>query len=261
MHKKATLIIAAGLCAALSTASFAALKDFTVNGEKVTAADQKKVLDQLVAKGAPNNAETEKLVKDKFIEQKALLQAAKDKGRIEKLPEYKELLEVLKNDLLVRVYINDYLKKHPETEAELKAVYDKQKKDYGDQEMQLRVITTDTEDQAKAILEKLGKGANFAALAASAKPSNNPAGAGLTNWTSTRAFVPPIKAEVEKLEVGQYVKKPIEVGGKYNVVFLEGKRKALFPSYDSLKPQIRKAVAEQKVRKHVDSLIKKAKVQ
>lgn len=260
MQKK---IFVLGLAAVLAAGTASAeLKSFKVNGETVSVAEQKAIYDRAVAQGQPAGAELERQVKNYLIQQTVLLQEAK-KAKIADKPEVKQAINTARNNILVQGLAQDWARQHPVSEADMKKAYDADKKAYGDTEYQVRHILVKTEDQAKNLIQRLNKGADFGKLAQEfSEDTGNKAQGGLLGWVVPRSFVPAFGASFTSLKPGEVAQAPIRTEFGFHVVKLEAKRpEELYPSYESQKPVIRNALTNRFVQKYVQDIVKKAKVQ
>ena len=260
MDKK---VIALGVAAILiAGAANAELKAFKVNGETVTVAEQKAIYDRAVQAGQPAGEGLERQVKNLLIQQTVLLQEA-NKAKIANKPDVKRAIENSRDQILIQGLAQDWAQKNPVSEADIKKAYDQDKAAYGDTEYQVRHILVKTEDQAKNLISRLNKGADFGKLAQEfSEDTGNKGQGGLLGWVVPRSFVPAFGASFTALKPGEIAQSPIRTQFGFHVVKLEAKRKAeLYPSYESQKPVIRNALANQKVQMHFQDLIKKANVQ
>lgn len=256
-------VIALGAAALLiAGAANAELKAFKVNGETVTVAEQKAIYDRAVQAGQPAGEGLERQVKNLLIQQTVLLQEA-NKAKIANKPDVKRAIENSRDQILIQGLAQDWAQKNPVSEADLKKAYDQDKAAYGDTEYQVRHILVKTEDQAKNLISRLNKGADFGKLAQEfSEDTGNKGQGGLLGWVVPRSFVPAFGASFTALKPGEIAQSPIRTQFGFHVVKLEAKRKAeLYPSYESQKPVIRNALANQKVQMHFQDLIKKANVQ
>ena len=260
MDKKVIALGAAALL--IAGAANAELKAFKVNGETVTVAEQKAIYDRAVQAGQPAGEGLERQVKNLLIQQTVLLQEA-NKAKIANKPDVKRAIENSRDQILIQGLAQDWAQKNPVSEADLKKAYDQDKAAYGDTEYQVRHILVKTEDQAKNLISRLNKGADFGKLAQEfSEDTGNKGQGGLLGWGVPRSFVPAFGASVTALKPGEIAQSPIRTQFGFHVVKLEAKRKAeLYPSYESQKPVIRNALANQKVQMHFQDLIKKANVQ
>ncbi len=260
MDKKVIALGAAALL--IAGAANAELKAFKVNGETVTVAEQKAIYDRAVQAGQPAGEGLERQVKNLLIQQTVLLQEA-NKAKIANKPDVKRAIENSRDQILIQGLAQDWAQKNPVSEADLKKAYDQDKAAYGDTEYQVRHILVKTEGQAKNLISRLNKGADFGKLAQEfSEDTGNKGQGGLLGWVVPRSFVPAFGASFTALKPGEIAQSPIRTQFGFHVVKLEAKRKAeLYPSYESQKPVIRNALANQKVQMHFQDLIKKANVQ
>ena len=260
MDKKVIALGAAALL--IAGAANAELKAFKVNGETVTVAELKAIYDRAVQSGQPAGEGLERQVKNLLIQQTVLLQEA-NKAKIANKADVKRAIENSRDQILIQGLAQDWAQKNPVSEADLKKAYDQDKAAYGDTEYQVRHILVKTEDQAKNLISRLNKGADFGKLAQEfSEDTGNKGQGGLLGWVVPRSFVPAFGASFTALKPGEIAQSPIRTQFGFHVVKLEAKRKAeLYPSYESQKPVIRNALANQKVQMHFQDLIKKANVQ
>ena len=260
MDKKVIALGAAALL--IAGAANAELTAFQVNGETVPVAEQKAIYDRAVQAGQPAGEGLERQVKNLLIQQTVLLQEA-NKAKIANKPDVKRAIENSRDQILIQGLAQDWAQKNPVSEADLKKAYDQDKAAYGDTEYQVRHILVKTEDQAKNLISRLNKGADFGKLAQEfSEDTGNKGQGGLLGWVVPRSFVPAFGASFTALKPGEIAQSPIRTQFGFHVVKLEAKRKAeLYPSYESQKPVIRNALANQKVQMHFQDLIKKANVQ
>ncbi len=260
MDKKVIVLGLAALLAA-GTAS-AELKAFKVNGETVSVAAQKAIYDRAVAQGQPAGAELERQVKNVLIQETVLLQEAK-KAKVADQQSVKDAIEQARRQILVSALAQEWAKKNPVSDADLKKTYDAEKAAYGDTEFQVRHILVKTEDQAKNLISRINKGSDFGKLATEfSEDTNTKAQGGLLGWVVPRSYVPAFGAAFSALKAGEVAQSPIRTQYGFHVIKLEAKRPAeLFPSFESRKPVLRNALTNQRVQQHFMDLVKKAKVQ
>lgn len=260
MNKKVLVLSLAALVAAGS--ANAELKAFKVNGETVSVAEQKVIYDRAVAQGQPAGAELERQVKNLLVQQTVLLQEAK-KAKVGDKKEVKEAIAQARDQILINALAQDWAQKNPVSDADLKKAYDQEKTAYGDTEYQVRHILVKTEDQAKNLISRINKGADFAKLASEfSEDTGNKAQGGLLGWVVPRSFVPAFAAAFSSLKAGEVAQAPIRTQYGFHVVKLESKRPAeLFPSFESQQSVLRNALANRRVQQHFQEIVKKANVQ
>jgi len=136
----------------------------TVNGQAISQNTYNAFVAEQKAQGAPDSPELQNAVKEELVRRELLTQEAKKKG-LDKKPEIQGQMELAKQAVLIRAFLTDYVKANPISEAQLKAEYDVIKNNLGSTEYKSRHVLVEKEEDAKAIIADLGKGADFAKIA------------------------------------------------------------------------------------------------
>ncbi|MDL2059785.1 peptidylprolyl isomerase [Mesosutterella sp. AGMB02718] len=246
------------VAAACGTAS-AAVKDFTVNGVRVTAAEQEQLIKNAVAHGQKRSPQLEDAVKRNLIARRVLSSEAKKTG-VDKQPQVTAALESAREQILSDAYIASYLKKNPVTNEEIKAAYDQQKSHYGSTEYRLNHIAVKTQDDANKAAGRISKGEAFSKVARSVSldPTVSRNG-GDMGWINSGSLPPQMVEKLSQIKGSQTLVVTGPAG--FEVIQNKGTRKAKpFPSLDKAKPEIRSALEGQKASRHIADLVKKAEI-
>lgn len=258
MNKK---IIALALATLVAGAAQAQLAAFKVNGETVSVAQQQTVYDALVAQGQPAGADLERLVKNAMIERTVMLQEAK-KAKVENDAKVKAAIKEAQDQILINGYLQQLAQQNPVSDADLQKAYDNEKRNYGDTEYHVRHIVVQTEDQAKDVIARLGKGQDFAKLASDLSiDTNSKARGGDLGWIVPKSTPSTFGAAFSVLKAGDVSQQPIRLQDGFHIVKLEATRPAQnFPKYDQLKNQLRQALLNQRVQQKVQEIVRGADV-
>ena len=187
------------------------------------------------------------------------MQEAKKSG-LTKKPDVAAQADAARAAIYIRAYIQDFLAKNPISEAQLRAQYEKIKTQLGATEYKARHILVKTEDEAKAIIDNLGKGAKFDELARqSIDPGSKDKGGDL-GWASAGNFVKPFSDALTALAKGKYTEAPVKSDFGYHVIELEDSRPLNVPAFEELKPRLQQQAQSEQVNKMVEALRAKAKV-
>ena len=233
----------------------------TVNGKPIPASKVDQVVKQVVAQGkATDSPQLREAIKKDLIGREVLIQQA-DKEGVGNRPDVKNAIDNARQSIMINAMLGDYVKKHPVTDAEIKAEYDKFKAQTGDKEYHARHILVGTEDEAKAIIAKLKGGAKFEDLAKQSKDPGSAANGGDLDWASPAAFVPEFSKAMTSLQKGQVTETPVHTQFGWHVIKLDDVRAAKVPSLDEVKQQIAESLQQKKVAAFRDELMKKAKIQ
>ncbi len=230
----------------------------SVNGAYISKTSLESLEKELAQRSQGKSFPKEKLI-DELIQRELLIQDATQK-KLDQTPEYNEQLATIKQSLLSQAAIQNYIKSNPLTDAELQAEYDKNITKAGD-EYQASHILVKTEEEAKAIIADLTKGADFAELAK--KKSTGPSGpkGGDLGWFASGQMVPPFSEAVIALEDNKFTTEPVKTQFGYHVILRKGSRSQTPPSFDSVKEQIRPMLQRQKIQTFLTTLRSQAQVE
>lgn len=261
MQKLTQIAAALAIGASISVSAIAADKAFVkVNGASVSQNLADAFIAEQTAKGAPDSPELRNAVREELIRRELLLQEAKKTG-LDKKPDVAAQAEAARQAILIRSYVQDYVKKNPIQEAQLRAEYAKIKEQVGSTEYKARHILVKEEAEAKAIIENLKKGAKFEELAKQSIDPGSKDNGGELDWAAASNYVKPFADAMTVLAKGKYTEAPVKSDFGYHVILLEDSRPTSFPEFDEVKPRLMQQAQAQQITKMVDGLRAKAKVE
>lgn len=234
----------------------------TVNGTVISKSRVDMLTKQRAAAGQPDSPEARKAIIDQLAMQLLVSQEATKKG-LDKSPEVAEQIDLTKQSVLANAFVQDYIKNNPVSDDMLKAEYDKIKAQMTGNEYKARHILVKTEAEAKDIIAKLKKDPkSFEKLAKekSMDPGSKAQGGDL-GWFDTRSMVPEFGAAVSSLGKGKTTETPVKTQFGYHVIMLEDSRPMQAPPFDQVKPGLAQQVQQQNLKKLVDDLKAKAKIE
>lgn len=254
------LLAAAPLAQAQTPAADPAKPLAVVNGKEIPALYGELVKREM-AQGQPEGEQLDARVRESLINLELLSRAALDKG-LDKDPRLAALLDIRRKDQLAKAYLEDYVKAHPISDAEIQETYDKAKAQPAEPEYSARHILVETEAEAKKIIADLGKKAKFEDLAK--KKSKDPGSAkdgGALGWSDRRAFVPEFSEALASLKKGETTKAPVKTQFGYHVIRLDDVRQPEFPPLDAVRGEIVKQLQQQRVRDAIMAARAAAKIE
>ena len=242
-----------------------------VNGVSIPQARVDMRVKAAVAQGQADSPELRKAIREDMINVEVMAQEAIKLGldkdvevvrQVELNKQYAaQQIELAKQQVLVSAFVQDYAKKHPISEDQIKQEYDKMKAKLGDKEYNVRHILVETEAEAKSIIEQLGKKAKFKDLAAKSKDTGSAAQGGSLGWAVPSNFVPPFANALLNLKKGERSKDPVQSQFGWHVIMVDDIRDLKAPSLDEIKPQLHQRLQQQIIKKAIDDLRAKAKVE
>lgn len=256
MLKPASLLLISALVAAPAFAQNVA----TVNGKPIPTAKVDQIVKQVVAQGKQaDSPQLRDAIKKDLINREVMIQEA-DRQGVANRPDVKIQLDNARQSIVINAMLQDYVKKNPVKDADIKAEYDKYKSQVGDKEYHARHILVATEEEAKAIIVKLKAGGKFEELAKQSK-DGSAANGGDLDWASAASYVPEFSAAMVKLNKGQTTDTPVKTQFGYHIIKLEDTRAAKVPSFDEVKQQVAESIQQRRLAAYRDELAKKAKIQ
>jgi len=161
----------------------------------------------------------------------------------------------------VDLAFGDYLAKHPVSEADLRALYDRQLKELADvQQYKLSLITVANEAEAKAFLAKLQKGEPFAKVAREKSIDGSKKDGGALEWVIPAQIVPAIVTVIVNVPKGSIAAAPIQTSTGWNIVKVDDKRPFKAPSFEDSKNQLANLLAQQLRMEYAQKLRTAAKI-
>ena len=231
-----------------------------VNGVAVSQNLADVFIDEQKSKGAPDSEELKNAVREELIRRELLVQEAKKSGFL-KNSDVIAQAEAARQAIYIRAFVQDYLKKHPNSDAQLKSDYEKIKAQLGSSEYKARHILVKSEDEAKTIIANLKKGPKFEELATQSIDLGSKANGGELGWASAGNFVKPFSDALTGLSKGKYTETPVQTQFGYHVIMLEDTRPLNIPSFDELKPRLLQQAQTKQIEKFIEGLRAKAKVE
>jgi peptidyl-prolyl cis-trans isomerase C len=233
----------------------------TVNGIAVPRSREEVVIRERVAQGSPDTEQLRAAVREDLINREVIAQEATRAG-MTKDPQLQAEIDLVRQTVLVQHYVRDWVRKNPVLEADVQKEYDRAKAQTGENEYKARHILVETEEQAKALIEDLRKGAKFEELARknSQDPGSRDRGGDL-DWNIPGVFDKQFSDAMVKLEKGRYTEAPVRTSFGFHVIQLDDVRAVRFPSLAEVKPRIEQQLVQDKIEGLVKSLRAKAKVE
>ena len=272
MNKSLLAATAAALLAGALALPAAAQNVAIVNGKPVPKARLEALEAQIKAQaartGQPVPAEVQTQLREEVIAREIFMQEAQRRG-LEASPDFRGKMELARQSVLIGVLFEDFQAKNVVSDEEAKAEYQRvvgsQAPAAGAKEYKARHILVEKEDEAKAIIAQLKKGAKFEDLAK--KQSKDPgsgAQGGDLGWANPQGYVPEFAAALGKLNKGQLTDAPVKSQFGWHVIRVDDVRDAKapeLPSFEQVKPQIVQQMQQQKLVKFQEELRAKAKVE
>jgi peptidyl-prolyl cis-trans isomerase C len=232
-----------------------------VNGKAVPTSRVEALAQQVARSGRPVTPDMQGQLKDEVIAREVFSQAAQAMG-LDATDDFKAQIEQVKQSILIRELFAAYQAKNPVSEADMKAEYDRYVAMNAGKEYKARHILVEKEDQAKALLAQLKKGAKFEDLAK--KSSKDPGSAvkgGELDWANPASYVKEFSDALAALGKGKTTEAPVKSQFGFHIIRLDDVREANMPKFEEVKPQISQHLTQQGLAKYQEELRSKAKIE
>lgn len=232
-----------------------------VNGKAVPSSRVEALSQQIARSGRPVTPEMQGQIKEEVIVREIFVQEAQAQG-LDASDDFKNQMELARQSILIRELFSDYQKKNPVTDAEIQAEYDKFAAVNSGKEYRARHILVEKEEDAKAIITRLKKGAKFEDIAKkSSKDPGSGANGGDLDWANPSSYVKEFSEAMVALSKGKMTETPVKSQFGYHVIRLDDVREAQLPKLADVKPQIAQQLQQQKMAKYQELLRAKAKIE
>ena len=234
----------------------------TVNGIAISQQTVDMIAKQGAGAGRPDTPESRKAIIDQLALQMVVADEAIKKG-LDKTPEVAEQIEAMKQSILARAYVQDFIKNNAVTDDMMKSEYERIRATITGTEYKARHILVEKESEARDIIARLRKEpAAFAKLAKErSKDSRSGANGGDLGWFDLSRMVPEFGVAVSKLEKGKFTQEPVKTQFGYHVILLEDSKPIEAPPMEEVKPQLTQQLQQQNLKKQLDALKAGAKIE
>jgi peptidyl-prolyl cis-trans isomerase C len=247
--------------AAASSKSGSASSKVVVNGVTIPQSRIDAMNKELNAQGQPDTAERQQAVREELVNREVLAQAALKRG-LDKNPDVQAQIDMARQAVLVRALFESEMKASPISDADLQKQYEQFKGSMGTSEYKVSHILVDKEDDAKAIIDQLNKGGDFAKIAKekSKDPGSKDNGGDL-DWGPSARYVKPFADAVTSQPKGKVSAAPVKTDFGYHIIRVDDVRPLKVPEFAEVKEQFRQRAQQQQIQKMVMDLRQKAKVE
>ena len=196
---------------------------------------------------------------DDVIDSRLAAVAGAESGLSEN-PDVSRLMEVAAMRVLAEAWIAEQVNEAI-TEDALTATYKLFISDNGSrEEVKARHILVPEEATARAIIEKLTGGADFAEIAKTDSTGPSGPNGGDLGYFARGAMVPAFEAAAFELEPGSFTPDPVQTQFGWHIIKVEDKRVATPPSFEEMVPQLRQNLLNQTLGQILEKLRASAQI-
>lgn len=242
LHARNSLAAVALVTASLMTPAMAQ-NIAVVNNKPIAKSQADAIIAQLVSQGQKDSPELQQAIRDELVTREVLMQEADRRG----LPanaQVKEEIERRRQQVLINALAQDFFRRNPPTDAELRKHYDQLVKQMTGKEYRVRHILVDKEAEARGLILRLKGGAKFEDLAKQSKDSGSAQRGGDLDWAAASNYVPPFAEAITKLGKGNTTQTPVRTQFGFHVIRVDDVRDTKPPAFQESREQIANALLQ-----------------
>jgi len=230
-----------------------------VNGVAIPQSLADYMLAEQKRNGGQETPEIKAAIRDRLITGEIMAQEARKKG-LDKLPATATQIELSRMDILTRATVEDYMKSHQITDADLKSEYDRIKATITGNEYKSRHILLEKQEDARKIIARLKKGEKFEELAKLSIDQGSRNNGGELGWSLPTAFVSSFANAMTGLKIGKITEEPVQTQFGWHIIRLDDVRAIKAPTFEESKEQLRGRLQQAKSQKLIMDLKSKASI-
>ena len=216
----------------------------------------------LIGEGEPLDVSSElfRRVLDEVIDQSLLASEAERRG-LDNSPGAQRRLEAVRQRILGDMLVETVVNKAVSDEAVQRLYAEQQRRAQKSEEVRLRLILTETREQADAVVALIGQGTAFEAVAAQRSVDQASRALGGDLGYATPDLLPSAYAAAVADKPAGALVGPVEYEGRWAVLRVEDRRAETPPTLEQARPVIVRYLTYEGVRQLLEQLRGKAKVE
>ena len=231
-----------------------------VNGVEIRQSDLAVAEEDVGSQTAQMAPEAKREYLINFVTDMMLVAKAAEAKKVQDSADFKRRLNLARTKLLMEQFLQAEAKTAV-TEAAMRKVYDEAVGQMSKEpEVRARHILVETEDEAKALIAELKKGADFAELAKSKSKDPGSADGGDLGYFTKDQMVPEFSEVAFKLDKGA-LSDPVKSQFGWHVIKVEDKREKTPPEFDKVKDQLETYVVRRSQVEMITKLRQEAKIE
>ena len=231
-----------------------------VDGTPITQSQFKLARDELGSDIAQLPEETQRELLLQYVVELTLLADAAKKAGLEQTDQFQRLSRYYELRALRDVFFQQEIRENVTDEAAQKLYDERIGKAEPEAEVRARHILVKTEDEAKAIVQKLADGADFAELAKAESTGPSAGNGGDLGFFAKEQMVPPFAEAAFALKKGE-ISEPVKTRFGWHVIKREDTRDREPPKFAEVKDRLKGALVRQMLQERMAALRDAAKIE
>jgi len=233
----------------------------TVNGQAIPNIHADILAREQMGQGASDGPSLRTSIRDTLINQALMAQAARAVG-LDRATLAAAQIELATQGALVKMWQQREVALNPASDDDLQAEYLRQLAGLGTVEYQLRHLLVADEGTARRLIRQIQKGTPMASLVvAHSTDTGTRTTGGLAGWVPRGQLHASLAQAMDGLQPGATAPKPVRSPAGWHVLKLEASRPLVPPSFDAIRPQVGRVLAERMLDAQLQVLRSSAKIE
>lgn len=172
----------------------------------------------------------------------------------------KQRIKDFTRNVLLTTWTKEKVEGFEVSDEDIQKSYDRRIKKDANDEFKARHILLKTEEEAAAIIKELADGGDFVKLAESKSTGPSASNGGDLGWFKSNTMVPEFANAVKAMKKGGVSAEPVKTNFGFHVIKLEDLRPAKLPAMETVKPQLKRMIAQQKMMAYMEKMKESAKI-
>lgn len=229
-----------------------------VNGKEITQDSLNKYLSVVQRSANPKKSDPRSALDDLIATELALQEASKTD--ILSREDVKQRIEDFTRNVLLTTWTKEKVEGFEVTDEALQKTYDERIKKDADDEYKARHILLKTEEEAKAVITEVAGDAKFEDVAKAKSTGPSASNGGDLGWFKSSTMVKPFADAVKGMKKGDVSTAPVKTQFGWHVIKLEDTRPAKLPTLDTVKPQLKRMLAQQMMMEFMEKMKESADI-
>ena len=230
----------------------------TVNGTEITQDVLSNYL-SVVQRSDNNKVNDPRTALDDLVATELALQEAA-KSDILSREDVKQRIKDFTRNVLLTTWTKEKVEGFEVSEEDILKSYDTRFRKDANDEFKARHILLKTEEEAKDVIKAIKEGGDFIKLAEEKSTGPSAANGGDLGWFTSNSMVPEFANAVKAMEKGAVSNDPVKTNFGWHVIKLEDSRPADLPDLNTVKPQLERMIAQEKMMAYMDTMKESADI-
>ena len=229
-----------------------------VNGTEITQDVLTNYL-SVVQRSENNKINDPRTALDDLVATELALQEA-GKSDILSRAEVKQRIEDFTRNVLLTTWTKEKVEGFVISDEDVQKSYDERIKKNADDEYKARHILLKTEEDAQAVIKEIADGADFVKTAESKSTGPSASNGGDLGWFKSSTMVKEFSEALKTMKKGDVSSAPVKTNFGWHVIKVEDIRPTNLPDLKTVKPQLSRMIAQQKMMAFMEKMKESAEI-